>query len=104
MSLALENNKVAVITMNVEVECREESVVATLPTNESQLARAKYTGKGEEVECKICLESYTEADTLVYLPCMHCYHEHCILDWFARVQVKLVSPTCPVCGERSFNC
>eukprot|EP00826_Nyctotherus_ovalis_P045176 TRINITY_DN4968_c0_g1_i11.p2 TRINITY_DN4968_c0_g1~~TRINITY_DN4968_c0_g1_i11.p2 ORF type:complete len:120 (-),score=25.35 TRINITY_DN4968_c0_g1_i11:160-519(-) len=107
MSLPLNSSKVAFIVIDVEVESpeepKEESVVAVLPTNESQLARVKYTGKGTEVECKICLVNYTEADTLVYLPCMHFYHEHCILDWFTRLQVKLISSTCPVCSESSFS-
>eukprot|EP00826_Nyctotherus_ovalis_P014049 TRINITY_DN1387_c0_g2_i4.p1 TRINITY_DN1387_c0_g2~~TRINITY_DN1387_c0_g2_i4.p1 ORF type:complete len:151 (+),score=44.66 TRINITY_DN1387_c0_g2_i4:241-693(+) len=81
----------------------QEALMTAPPTNESQLARSKYTGKGTEVECKICLVNYTEQDTLVYLPCMHFYHEECILDWFGRLEMKLVSPSCPICLKQTFN-
>lgn len=81
----------------------EEMLITSLPSNESQLARVKFTGKGTEVECKVCLVNYTETDTIIYLPCLHFYHEKCILDWFERLEVKLVSPVCPICLKQTFN-
>ena len=74
-----------------------------LPSNEGQLIRSSYTGKGTECTCRICLVDYTEKDTLVYLPCLHCYHEKCITDWFQRVEITLASPTCPICQKQVFK-
>lgn len=79
-----------------------EQIISDLPTNESQLLRVKYTGRGTEVECKICLVNYNESDTVIYLPCLHFYHENCILDWYQRLELRLVVPTCPVCQKQSY--
>lgn len=89
--------------MSEEPEPGKKLSISELPTNQSQLTRAKYDSKGTEIECRICLEDYKKEDTLVYLPCAHFYHEHCITDWFDRLEVKFVSPVCPVCLERVFN-
>uniref|UniRef100_A0A6A7FUG3 RING finger protein 11-like isoform X2 n=1 Tax=Hirondellea gigas TaxID=1518452 RepID=A0A6A7FUG3_9CRUS len=44
-------------------------------------------------ECVICMMDFIEGEKVRYLPCMHCYHTHCIDDWFQRAF------TCPSCLE-----
>lgn len=89
--------------MNEETDRNKELPINGLPTNQSQLTRAKYDCKGADIECRICLEDYKKEDTVIYLPCAHYYHENCITDWFDRLEVKFISPVCPVCLEKVFN-
>ena len=44
-------------------------------------------------ECPICLDTCGEKDSLK-LPCGHCFHTWCILEWFDKQM------TCPVCRRR----
>ena len=73
-----------------------------LPANEAQLTRAEYAGKGIEIECRICLRDYKEKDKLIYLPCMHLYHEECILDWMHRAKTD-ADIFCPFCLKQVYN-
>lgn len=68
-----------------------------LPTNEHQFIRTPFDGKGEEKECPICLCNYETSEALIYLPCMHPYHEKCIIEWLQR------SPTCPNCSKQVYK-
>ena len=77
--------------------------IIDLPSNESQLTRAAFTGKGGEKTCKICYVDYKLDDTLIYLPCLNVYHEGCILDWINRVFAQEGIPTCPICQKQMFN-
>ena len=43
--------------------------------------------------CQICLENYNRGDTLMRLPCMHCFHWGCIASWLER------SRKCPTCKD-----
>ena len=45
----------------------------------------------DEGTCPICLAEYNEGDELRMLGCLHVYHSHCIMQWFA------VSSECPLC-------
>lgn len=47
----------------------------------------------EEVKCPICLESFATSDTLVEMPCQHCFHEDCLKKWLSS------DNTCPVCRQ-----
>eukprot|EP01022_Parablepharisma_sp_SALTPOND_P008005 TRINITY_DN135061_c2_g1_i1.p1 TRINITY_DN135061_c2_g1~~TRINITY_DN135061_c2_g1_i1.p1 ORF type:complete len:1050 (-),score=86.24 TRINITY_DN135061_c2_g1_i1:7026-10100(-) len=57
----------------------------------SVLPRIKYEGKGEDKECKICFSDYKIGDTLVYLKCMHKFHERCFMEWVKERAI------CPIC-------
>ena len=41
--------------------------------------------------CSICLENFKIDDKVIYLPCIHFFHEMCIKNWIIRKQF------CPVC-------
>lgn len=62
-----------------------------LPENETQLVRTPFSGKGQDNTCKICYVDYTPGEALIFLPCLHEYHEHCLLDWLKRDAI------CPIC-------
>ena len=42
-------------------------------------------------ECTICLNEFTDKETIIRLPCFHCYHLSCIQSWF---QINRSCPTC----------
>ena len=44
-------------------------------------------------DCPICLDSCCEKNSLT-LPCGHCFHTGCILEWFDKQM------TCPVCRRK----
>lgn len=49
-----------------------------------------------EEQCSICLNNYTEGDTLRLLPCdrRHHFHKDCVDEWL------VVNATCPICRAR----
>lgn len=75
----------------------------SLPTAESQLSRAQYKSNAAERECRICLQEYVEKESLIYLPCMHSYHEDCILKWFRKLESLSILCTCPACLKQVFK-
>lgn len=54
---------------------------------------------GPEV-CTICLETLTDGDSVRTLPCMHPFHDQCIMKW---VQQQGMTCTCPVCNTQVFG-
>ena len=48
--------------------------------------------KGEQKNCSICLEDFSEGDKIIYLPCFHYYHSVCIEKWTKS------SNKCPLCN------
>ncbi|KAI8462935.1 MAG: hypothetical protein J3K34DRAFT_445799 [Monoraphidium minutum] len=62
-------------------------VVAALP-------RSSYmAGGGEADACAVCQCEYQEGDRMVHFPCLHKYHEDCVLPWLEAHK------TCPLCKE-----
>lgn len=50
-------------------------------------------GEDEDVQCSVCLESFTEE--YLKTPCNHSFHERCIVSWMS------ISPdSCPICRAR----
>jgi hypothetical protein len=84
-------------------EVKEEVLYEDLPHCSDQLPRVHYTGKGTDVECRICLIDFNDNDSIIYLPCFHFYHDSCILDWINRAEVNIKIPTCPVCQESIYG-
>ena len=48
--------------------------------------------KGEQKNCSICLDDFSEGDKIIYLPCFHYYHSKCIEKWTKS------SNKCPLCN------
>ena len=45
----------------------------------------------EERVCPICQEGFDIAHVVVHMPCQHCYHDGCLMEWLKRRN------TCPSC-------
>ena len=45
----------------------------------------------DKKNCIICMEDFMNGDEVIYLPCLHVFHNTCILEWFKR------HDDCPVC-------
>ena len=43
-------------------------------------------------ECVMCLLDFEPLETVLRMPCLHSFHEHCVRDWF------LARGSCPVCS------
>jgi len=75
----------------------------TTPKNEEELTRTIYSGRGEELECRLCCVDYEKSDKLVYLACSHFYHESCIIEWINKKKKEKSEPACPVCHHAIFK-
>lgn len=45
----------------------------------------------EDIECCICLDNIKKKDSIRILPCLHKYHDLCILPWLLKTY------KCPIC-------
>jgi len=86
-----------------KTDSSNDPLIITLPADESGLARGEYTGKGAGEECEICCCGYNIKEKVIYLPCVHWYHEKCILDWIHKQQSLKDKPTCPICLKNIFQ-
>ncbi|KAK9713138.1 hypothetical protein RND81_06G005900 [Saponaria officinalis] len=83
------------------VEGRRESVkrrvvdeAAALPTNKEAVAaleRRRVTEDEEERECVICSEKLEEGVEVIKMPCLHKYHNKCLIPWLFK------NHFCPFC-------
>lgn len=39
------------------------------------------------LECPVCREAYSAGESVLQLPCLHCYHTNCIVPWLQLVRV-----------------
>ena len=60
-------------------------VLNTLPTSVLQV------DVPDAQECQVCLLPLVAGDTVLRLPCFHCYHQACIVPWLQRHR------SCPLC-------
>ena len=75
-----------------EDEKKPEIIIDEMPKNKRQLLRINYTLREDSEECGICLVTYNEKDKLIYLPCLHYFHENCILEWINKSEIKGIIP------------
>jgi len=68
-----------------------------MPKNKEELVRFKYSMRQTKEECEICASDFTEGEMMICLPCLHRFHEVCILKWADK------SPTCPHCLKDMFK-
>ena len=52
--------------------------------------------KGHE-DCRICLMKFENEDKIIILPCLHIFHEHCLIDWLNNKK------TCPLDNQSLEN-
>ncbi|KAL7751071.1 hypothetical protein RI367_003651 [Sorochytrium milnesiophthora] len=72
----------------VKQKATDEEIIARLPV---LLYTEGMVDDPDERQCSICLEAYSAGDVLRKLPCLHAFHETCILPWLKNTS------TCPVC-------
>ena len=46
--------------------------------------------------CSVCYEDFTLGETVLQLPCKHCYHSNCVISW-----IKMKN-SCPYCLTKIF--
>lgn len=67
-------------------------------------AQGKNRGQGQDSSgtevCTICLEALADGNIVRTLPCMHHFHDQCIMKW---VREKGMTCTCPVCNNQVFG-
>eukprot|EP00898_Chlorokybus_atmophyticus_P006538 jgi/Chlat1/6886/Chrsp51S06554 len=56
-----------------------------------KLRKLRATHKHTTTECQVCKEFFASGESLLQLPCEHCYHAACIRKWLEA------NRTCPIC-------
>ena len=46
---------------------------------------------GDTLQCAICMEEFKENESAKCLPCLHHFHEECILRWLRMVNTHFSS-------------
>ncbi|KAK9685013.1 hypothetical protein RND81_10G249800 [Saponaria officinalis] len=65
-----------------------------MPANKAAVAaleRGRVTEDGEKRECVICLERLEEGVEVIKMPCLHMYHNQCLIPWLLK------NHFCPFC-------
>lgn len=85
--------------MAVETQANTAKGVAVLPchlykpsTNSAPDRAASGNGDGYN-QCVICLGRFKEGDRLCRMPCLHTFHQACLLQWLSR------HSACPLCNN-----
>ena len=68
-----------------------------VPKDCNDLPRTLYCSKGQDNICRICFEVFQDEEILIYLPCIHRFHELCISKWLEN-QAK-----CPICKRNPYQ-
>ncbi|XP_065143885.1 E3 ubiquitin-protein ligase RNF115 isoform X1 [Paramisgurnus dabryanus] len=66
----------------------EKEMISSLPTISISTEQAAC-----RLECPVCREAYSAGESVLQLPCLHCYHTNCIVPWLQ------LHDTCPVCRK-----
>ena len=52
----------------------------------------------DEALCSVCYEDFTLGETVLQLPCKHCFHSNCVITWIRSRRKN----TCPYCNSVIF--
>ena len=74
------------ILMNRQNHPADKQLITKLPVN-----KIEDTKKLAIQKCMICLELFKNGDNFIILPCMHFFHQECIINWMN------VNNVCPLC-------
>ena len=92
----INNNNANNAYGNININIRQ-STNAIINSNENvnntstrNLTKTKYKGKNNE-NCIICQQLINFNDEVIYLPCLHFFHDNCINIWINKKKI------CPIC-------
>jgi hypothetical protein len=63
----------------------------TFPYDVVRFGQRLEEGSEDRQECSICLESYTDGQEILVLPCLHWFHSVCVQQWMEK------HTECPLC-------
>lgn len=75
---------------------RQEPVNEHMPVLEDDITNVQYK-KEMNNPCSICLEDFTENETLSQLPCKHIFHQTCCTNWLQ------INHSCPLCRRSTIK-
>lgn len=85
--------------LTFQLPAKEEKIsqheIDGLPTEVFDEAGFAEEGRCAPSECAICLEPLVDGEEVNALPCEHCYHHVCLVEWLERMD----NPTCPTCRQ-----
>ena len=71
----------SVILYSDEYSTEFDHMVPATQSSIANLERRTLLNSSENLECSICLEKINEGYTVTRMPCMHEFHENCIVRW-----------------------
>ena len=71
----------------------DKLIEVVLIGDENILVFKKSDVKEDENMCPICLDEYNVGEYGTITECGHCFHSHCLCEWFMR------SNSCPICNK-----
>ncbi|XP_050222785.1 uncharacterized protein LOC126672881 [Mercurialis annua] len=74
-----------------EMESMED--VKLIPASKSSIRKLEKLAVDDtpESSCRICLDEIETGNEAIRMPCLHCYHQDCIVQWLQ------ISHFCPIC-------
>lgn len=69
----------------------DDDTINKLPTTKYEDTHLAIQFQDPNVRCPICLEEFSEGETMRVMPCTHNYHKDCLDKW---LKMKAVCPIC----------
>jgi hypothetical protein len=86
------NNAVMMVAVKENVKHRQDLLLLTSLLQCSEQLAVRVDGRGEGVECAVCIETMSSSEAYRELPCGHKFHRDCVDPWLQQ------SVTCPMCA------